>query len=80
MKRFVRYIGLGFAVFSVLYWQLVIVLRDIVPAVQQAAYNSKPGLLQNWLGIGLPSIIYGSIWVLFCHWFARKIATKLKSD
>ena len=80
MKRFVRFSGLGFAVASVLFWHSVIVLRDVVPAVQQTAYDSEPGLLQDWLMTGLPSIIYGLLCVLFCHWFARRIASKLKSE
>ena len=80
MKRFVRFSGLGLAVFSALYWQLVIMLRDVVPTIQQAAYNSEPRLLQGWFMTGLPSIIYGFFCVLFCHWFARKIAYRLKLE
>ena len=80
MKRFVRLSGLGLAVASALYWQLVIMIRDVVPAVQQAAYNSEPGLLQAWFMTGLPLIIYGLLCVLFCHWFARKIAYRLKLE
>ena len=72
MKQFVRFSALGLAVTSALYWQLVLMLRDVVPVVQLAAYNAKPGLLQSWLMTGLPSIIYGLLCVLFCHWFARK--------
>ena len=80
MKRFIRFSALGLAVASALYWQLVLMLHDVVPAVQQAAYNSEPGLLQSWLMTGLPSIIYGLLCVLFCHWFARKIANRLKLE
>lgn len=80
MKRFVRLYALGFAVVSVIFWQGVITLGEIVPELQRVAYNSEPGMFQNWLLIGLPSIIYGVLCVLFCHRFATNIALKLKSE
>ena len=80
MKRFVRLSALSFAIGSALFWQAVILIQVAIPELQLEAYGTEPGVLQDWLTTGLPTIIYGLACVLFCHWFARKIANKIRTQ
>jgi H+/Cl- antiporter ClcA len=74
VKRFVRLAAIGFALFSVFFWDLVLNIAELAHDFPEAIGFSRKSYLTDWLIYALPAILYGVLTVLYFHWFAKRVA------
>jgi hypothetical protein len=73
VKRLVRVAAIGFALFSVLFWDFAFSLIDVSRDYPEALGLRRGAYLTTWLVYALPAILYGVLSVLYFHWFARRV-------
>lgn len=77
MGRFIRIASLVFALLSAFYWIAVWTFVELIYVVDERLVEAGSMI---WLSQALPPIIYGVVCVCFCHWFAKQIVRRMKSD
>ena len=74
MKALLRWSALGFAIFSVMYWEAILMGRQAAKDLALSAYDAPLSRLAEWIWFSVPAIIFAMVSVLFCHWLARRVA------
>lgn len=72
MRRFIRFSSIGFALFSVMFWIVATGTIQVAKMLQPAG-----GPTMSHIAQAAPAVLYGVIFVWFCHWFARGVVKRM---